>query len=120
MRSFKSVLFVIFVAALTVNLTGCKDDDDDKTASEKIVGTWYDEGDPDYMYVFNADGTGAAIDVSDGIYEPFTYAYNDKAGTLRILWSNYGDEDNAVVTMDGNKMYCSYHDGEFVEVFVRG
>lgn len=119
MRSFKSILFVIFVAALTVNLTGCKDDDE--TASEKIVGTWYYEGNRNEdKYVFNADGTGAWIYESEGAYEPFTYAYDEKAGTISFLSSD-GEVDSCFVSIDGNTMYLYDSDGiEYAEVYVRG
>ena len=119
MRSFKSILFVIFVAALTVNLTGCKDDDE--TASEKIVGTWYYEGNRNEdKYVFNADGTGAWIYESEGAYEPLTYAYDEKAGTISFLSSD-GEVDSCFVSIDGNTMYLYDSDGiEYAEVYVRG
>ena len=119
MRSFKSVLFVIFIAALTVNLAGCKDDDDDKAAFEKIAGTWSYEGDPDDKYVFNADGTGAWIYVADEEYDPFTYAYDEKAGTISIFYSG-GYVENYFITINGNRMYL-YEDGiDDADIYVRG
>ena len=120
MRSFKSVLFVIFVAALTVNLAGCKDDDDDKAASEKIAGTWYCEGFPEDIMVFNADGTGAYIRADEGINDAFTFSLDEKAGTLSILWSD-GEAESWPVSIDGNRMYLYESDGiEPAEVYVRG
>lgn len=102
MRKLKSILFVIFVAVLAVNIAGCKDDEE--PASSKIVGTWHTEGDPDDVMVFNADGTGAYIYAPGGINDAFTFAYDEKAGTLSVQWTD-GTVESMFITIDGNRMY---------------
>ncbi len=119
MRSFKSVLFVIFVAALTVNLAGCKDDDDDKAAFEKIAGTWSYEGDPDDKYVFNADGTGIYKDATDEMfYYTFSFSCDEETGILKMRRPD-GIVAQLHVTIDGNRMYMRDADGSILSSMVR-
>lgn len=117
MKKLKSVLFVIFIAVLAVNIAGCKDDND--SASSKIAGTWYCEGSPDDIMIFNADGTGAYIYALGGIYDPFTFSYDEKAGTLSFLWAD-GTVEESFITIDGNRMYLYDEDGiASADIYVR-
>ena len=119
MRSFKSVLFAVFVAALTVNLVGCKDDDDDKTVSEKIVGTWNNVDYPEEIIVFNADGTGIYKDATDEMfYYTFSFSYDEETGILKMRRPD-GTVAQAIVTIDGNRMYLRDADGYILSSMVR-
>lgn len=118
MKKLKSILFVIFVAALAVNIAACKDDKD-SASSSKIAGTWYCEGFSDEVMVFNADGTGAYIYAPGGINDPFTFSYDEKAGTLSFLRSD-GFVETVNITIDGNRMYLYDEDGiAFADIYVR-
>ena len=119
MRSFKSVLFAVFVAALTVNLVGCKDDDDDKTVSEKIVGTWNNVDYPEEIIVFNADGTEIYKDATDEMfYYTFSFSYDEETGILKMRRPD-GTVAQAFVTIDGNRMYLRDADGYILSSMVR-
>ena len=119
MRSFKSVLFAVFVAALTVNLAGCKDDDDDKAVSERIVGTWNNVDYPEEIIVFNADGTGIYKDATDEMfYYTFSFSYDEETGILKMRRPD-GTVDQAIVTIDGNRMYLRDADGYILSSMVR-
>ncbi|MBE6737131.1 MAG: hypothetical protein E7566_00535 [Ruminococcaceae bacterium] len=103
------ILCLLFVASLMV---ACNKDNDKKAETQDttaivetttetpkeagLVGSWVSEDMPDYVYVFNADGTGT--------YSVLKFTYEDLGEKISILFDGNTVASEFEYTIEGNKL----------------
>lgn len=104
MKKMKLFLMMFLAAVSVCGFVSC-DDDDDKGSSASIVGTW-ESREPGYVetYTFSADGSYTnnweEEDYTGSDYGTYTY----EGTTLTVHSSKYGDVEEYIVTISGDKL----------------
>jgi len=79
MRQFFKLLLVATFLVMATSLVGCGGRD------EALVGTWTWDGNPDYLFTFNSDGTGRR---GGGANHIETFTWSTSGDTLRVNLDN--------------------------------
>lgn len=133
MKKYFNLLVVVMIAAFSLTLTSCGDDDDD---NGPLVGTWEcteidEDGDVYYQTItFNKDNTfytTLAESYNNQTYSKTLYGTYAISGDIKkgaAITMNFIDEDgdtwteNGAVRVDGKKAYVSL-DGDGEQIFTK-
>ena len=80
---------ILMVAIVSVGFVSCGDDDDDeKSGTPSLVGTWVCDFDPatDYIVCFKADGTGYSYFTEDGLDENDYFSYKVRGDQITLYY----------------------------------
>ena len=80
--------FMLLLACLAACGKGAGNEPtDDPTDTALLAGSWAASGMPEYVYTFNADGTGS-YSVDGGETAFFTFTYEDDGSAITINYDN--------------------------------
>lgn len=101
MEKVKSILLLLIFAMGTLALsTSCGSDDN--TDTPPIAGKWVNTSNTDYIFVFNADGTGYEQDKTGS--RNFTYTYTESTRILKLYYVSSDLVLNYAVSLTGNTL----------------